>query len=241
MRKFGLIGFPLDHSFSRAYFTDIFRREGIEATYDNFAIPDISDLPELVSTVQPEGLNVTIPYKQAVIPYLNELSEAVREIGACNCITIRDGVLKGYNTDVIGFRKSLMEHLSPLHDRALVLGTGGASRAVCHVLRHLQIPYALVSRDPRAGALAYSELTAAIVSEHRLIINTTPLGMHPDEDGCPDLPFEGVGRGHYLYDLVYNPEKTRFLSRGESRGAVIANGHDMLRIQANESRKIWGV
>jgi len=241
MRKFGLIGYPLTHSFSKAYFMDIFRRDGIEATYDNYAIPEISLLPVLLDAERPEGLNVTIPYKEAVIPYLDELSDPVAEIGACNCITIGDGIRKGYNTDVIGFELSLKKFLSPRHDRALVLGTGGASKAVCHVLRKLHIPYALVSRDPSAADLDYASLDAAIISDHRLIINTTPLGMYPDVHACPDLPYEGVGEGHYLYDLVYNPEKTIFLSKGEERGAVISNGQDMLRIQADESRKIWKV
>jgi shikimate dehydrogenase len=241
MRRFGLIGYPLTHSFSRTYFTEIFRREGIDAIYENYPIPDIAAFPELLRTQCPEGLNVTIPYKEAVLPFLDEWSDAVQEIGACNCITLRGGVLKGYNTDVTGFELSLRKYLDPCHTKALVLGTGGASKAVCHVLRRMHIPLARVSRDPAAGDLTYAALTAAIVADHPLIINTTPLGMYPNVDECPDLPYAGVGKGHYLFDLVYNPEKTNFLSRGEERGAVISNGYDMLRIQADESRKIWNV
>lgn len=241
MRKFGLIGYPLTHSFSKKYFTGIFESEGIDAVYENYPIEDISAFPLLVDREKPEGLNVTIPHKESVIPYLDELSDAVKQIGACNCITVRDGILTGYNTDVIGFERSLGKYLQPGHNRALVLGTGGAAKAVVYVLRKLGIPYLQVSRKPGEGQVTYEDVDAGMVKAHRLIVNTTPLGMYPIVEGYPKIAFEGVGAGHYLYDLVYNPEKTLFLAMGEDRGAVIANGHDMLVIQADESRKIWKV
>jgi len=241
MRKFGLIGFPLTHSFSKKYFTEIFKREGIDAIYENFPITDIHDFPQLIKNEEPEGINVTIPYKESVIGFLDELTDAVQQIGACNCIAIQDGYLKGYNTDIIGFKVSLRKNLTKEHNKAMVLGTGGASKAVCYVLRQLGIPYIIVSRSAKPGQYTYDSLTDVIVKEHKLIVNTTPLGMYPKMDDCPDIPYDAIGSGHYLYDLVYNPEKTKFLQHGEQRGAVIANGYDMLLIQANESRKIWGI
>lgn len=241
MRKFGLIGYPLTHSFSKKYFTRIFEEEGIDAVYENFPISDITLFPRLMQDERPEGINVTIPYKEAVLQYLDEVSDAVAEIGACNCIRVEDGKRKGFNTDVVGFEQSLLKLLQPTHNRALVLGTGGASKAVCYVLRKLGIPYQVVSRTKADGITSYGELDAGMVSGHRLIINTTPLGMYPVIGEAPPIPYEGIGASHYLYDLVYNPERTLFLQEGERRGALVANGYDMLIIQANESRKIWGV
>ncbi|HSF46368.1 MAG TPA: shikimate dehydrogenase [Chitinophagaceae bacterium] len=241
MRKFGLIGYPLSHSFSKKYFSDIFSKEGIDAEYNNYPIENISMVRSLLEDPLLEGINVTIPYKEAVISYLDELSEAVKEIGACNCIRIRDGRTKGFNTDVLGFDRSLSKKLRPVNDKALVLGTGGAAKAVCYVLRQRNIPFWQVSRKPKEGIISYADVTHAMIEEHRLLINTTPLGMYPNTNECPALPYEAITPDHYLYDLVYNPEKTLFLQKGEERGAVIENGHDMLIIQANESRKIWNI
>lgn len=241
MRKFGLIGYPLTHSFSKKYFTEIFIAEGIEAVYENYPIEDISMFPELLKDAELEGINVTIPYKEAVITYIDELSDAVKGIGACNCIRIVNGKTMGFNTDVLGFERSLEKKLGSNHDKALVLGTGGAAKAVCYVLGRRNIPYIQVSRTKKAGVISYADITTELVREHRLIINTTPLGMYPRVDECPDIPYEDLSSDHYLYDLVYNPAKTLFLRKGEERGAVIENGHDMLIIQANESRKIWEV
>jgi shikimate dehydrogenase len=241
MRVFGLIGFPLSHSFSKKYFTDKFAREGISGCrYELFPLERIDDITGLLED-EPElaGLNVTIPYKQQVIPFLQELDPVVRDIGACNCIRVRNGRLQGFNTDVTGFEESLKAKLSPAHDRALVLGTGGAAQAVHHVLGRLGIPFLSVGRKASASVLDYGSLTPELIHGHRLIINTTPLGMYPGVDECPDIPYAAIGAGHYLYDLVYNPEKTLFLSKGEARGAVIANGGDMLVIQAEESWRIW--
>lgn len=241
MRKFGLIGFPLSHSFSQKYFTSIFLQEGIDAVYENYALEEISQVRPLFDDALLEGINVTIPYKESIMPYLDELSDAVKEIGACNCIRIRGGIKTGFNTDVIGFERSLEKKLKPHHRKALVLGTGGAAKAVLYVLKKRSIEALQVSRNPGSTSISYEGLTSEIVHEHTLIVNTTPLGMYPDLDKYPLLPYEAIGKHHYLYDLVYNPAKTMFLQKGEEQGASIENGYDMLIIQADESRKIWNV
>lgn len=242
MRQFGLIGFPLGHSFSRGFFTAKFEAEGIDARYDNFPIEDIGTFPGLLSLhPQLEGINVTIPHKENVIPFLHHLSPVVTAIGACNCIRIRDNRLTGFNTDVVGFEKSLCKKLDSHHKAALVLGTGGASKAVQYVLHQLQIPFTVISRkaDSEKGILDYGALDKEILSHATLWINTTPLGMVPDTDRMPPLDYGQVSNRHYLYDLVYNPAETRFLAMGKAKGATIENGHDMLIIQAEESWKIW--
>jgi len=242
MRYFGLIGYPLSHSFSKAYFNQKFEQEGIPAQYENYPIPSIEEFPELIRKYPLlEGINVTIPYKEAILPYLHSVSEVVRKTGACNCIRIRNGRLEGFNTDVLGFEKSLLKSLQRRHDRALVLGTGGASKAVQYVLDKLRIPFTVISRtaDPSAGILSYAELNEELLYNARLWINTTPLGMHPNVDSCPPLDYAQLGSGHYLYDLVYNPAETLFLKKGKEKGAITENGHDMLLIQAEEGWKIW--
>ena len=241
MRKFGLIGFPLTHSFSRNYFTELFSAEGIDAIYENFPLAKIDELVALCKDPLLEGLNVTIPYKEAVLAYLDDVSEAVKEIGACNCIRIQNGRKIGYNTDVIGFEKTLDVKLKPSHKKALVLGSGGAAKAVCYVLKKKKIPYLQVSRNNDSGKIPYASIDADIMYAHTLIINTTPLGMYPNVDECPDIPYDLITSEHYLYDLIYNPSKTTFLKKGEEKGAVVENGAKMLVIQANESRKIWMV
>jgi len=229
MRKFGLIGYPLTHSFSKPYFTRVFREERIPAQYENYPIAHIAELETLFADPDLEGLNVTIPYKEAVLPYLDEVSDAVGQIGACNCIHITNGRKKGYNTDVTGFERSLTKKLEPRHRKALVLGTGGAAKAVYFVLRKLGIPFVKVSRSPGEGRITYQDLSPALINEHLLIINTTPLGMYPNVESCPDLPYEAVSADHYFYDLVYNPPNTLFLEKASLKGAVIENGHDMLK------------
>lgn len=240
-RLFGLIGYPLSHSFSKRYFSEKFTRENLpENRYELYPIPQITDLPQLFKdNPDLEGLNVTIPYKEQVIPYLDELSPVVQEIGACNCIRIREGRLVGYNTDVLGFEQTLVRHLKPHHKQALVLGTGGAAKAVHYVLRQKSIEFLQVGRTAREGILDYDSLTDELMGTHTLIINTTPLGMHPQEDTAPPIPYGAIGDMHYLYDLVYNPAKTLFLQKGEERGAAIENGADMLVIQAEASWDIW--
>jgi shikimate dehydrogenase len=244
MNLFGLIGFPLSHSFSKKYFTERFTREGIPDTaYENFPIASIEALPALIAA-HPDlkGLNVTIPYKEAVIPFLTYQNEVVKETSACNCIKIENGELSGYNTDVIGFERTLSKFLLPIHNKALILGTGGAAKAVAYVLKRLGIEYKYVTRKSDAGDpshISYQQLTDAHVSEHLLIVNTTPLGMYPDTERAPAINYELVTPRHYLFDLTYNPERTLFLRNGEQKGATIQNGYDMLVIQAEESWNIW--
>jgi shikimate dehydrogenase len=243
MRKFGLIGFPLSHSFSPAFFSKKFLKEGYaDCSYDAFPIESIQKLPELLEeNKELEGLNITIPYKKQVIPYLDRCTTAVRQTLACNCIKIKDKILSGYNTDVIGFEKSLLPHLTNAHAAALVLGTGGAAAAVKFVLKKLQIEFLSVSRTaiPDNNIISYSDLTKEVLDAHKLIINTTPLGMYPDVNSSPDISYEFLSPQHYLYDLVYNPEKTQFLKKGIEKGCIVKNGADMLIIQAEESWKIW--
>ena len=241
MRAFGLIGFPLGHSFSKKYFGDKFEREGIAGNaYELFPLEQIDQLEDLLAS-NPDlvGLNVTIPYKEQVIPYLDSMSPVVEEIGACNCIHIQEGCLIGHNTDVIGFSRSFLPKLKPHHKQALILGTGGSSKAVAYTLKELGIPFLQVSRTPVDGMIAYEEIDQRMLESHTLLINTTPIGMFPDITKAPSIPYEFIGADHYLFDLVYNPEKTRFLQEGALRGAAVENGSDMLVIQAEASWEIW--
>ncbi len=241
MRKFGLIGYPLTHSFSEKYFTDKFRTEGIAGCrYNLYSIPSIDQLPSILQQ-HPEGLNVTIPYKKAVLPFLNQSTQAVQQIGACNCIHLHNGQLTGHNTDVAGFEQTLVLGLQSHNTHALVLGTGGASAAVEYVLKKLGIEYALVSRTSNAAknVLGYDNITKAVIEKYTVIINTTPLGTYPAINTCPAIPYKYLSPASYLYDLVYNPAETMFLKRGKNQGATIKNGEKMLEIQAEESWKIW--
>ncbi|RMF20527.1 MAG: shikimate dehydrogenase [Bacteroidetes bacterium] len=241
-RLFGLIGFPLSHSFSKKYFAEKFAREGlVHCAYELFPLERIEDFPALLRRY-PElaGLNVTIPHKTAVIPYLDELDEEAAQVGAVNTIAIREGHTRGYNTDVYGFRQSLLEFLPRPQGRgALVLGTGGAARAVAHVLRQLGLAFRFVSRSPGKDRLTYEALRPEHLKTADLIVNTTPLGMSPNVDSCPALPWEAIGPQHYLYDLVYNPAQTRFLQRGAQQGAHTLNGLRMLHLQAEKAWEIW--
>jgi shikimate dehydrogenase len=240
MRRYGLIGYPLTHSFSQKYFTEKFVQLGITGcVYENFELKDISELPAALRQPGLCGLNVTIPYKKQVLPFLTHRSDAVVEMGACNCIDIRNGELTGYNTDVVGFRQSLKPFLQSHHDRALILGTGGASAAVEFVLKRLGISFQYVSRTAVGGAIAYHELTPGIMDTHRLIVNTTPLGMYPNTDDFPGIPYQYITTKHHLFDLIYNPAETLFLTKGKERGATIQNGYEMLVLQAEESWRIW--
>lgn len=241
MRAFGLIGYPLGHSFSKKYFADKFEREGITGNvYELYPLEQIGEIEELLnSNPYLAGLNVTIPYKEQVIAYLDSMSPVVEEIGACNCIHIQDGRLMGHNTDVIGFSRSLLPKLKPHHKKALILGTGGSSKAVAHTLKELNIPFLQVSRSPSEGMIGYEEINQSILEAHTLLINTTPVGMYPDIEKAPAIPYQFIGADHYLFDLVYNPERTRFLKEGALRGATVENGSDMLVIQAEASWEIW--
>lgn len=243
MRKFGLIGYPLSHSFSPAFFSEKFAREGYEdCSYKAFPIESIELFSTLIAeNPDLEGINVTIPYKKAVIPFLQNATEEVQQTAACNCIRIMKGVLSGHNTDVIGFEKSILPHLKPIHNKALILGTGGAAAAVEYVLKKMKIDFLSVSRNkkPKENILTYIEVNREVLDEYKLIINTTPLGMYPDVNKCPDIPYGFITDQHYLYDLVYNPDQTLFLKKGSEKGATTKNGSDMLIIQAEESWKIW--
>ncbi len=242
MRRYGLIGYPLTHSFSQRYFSEKFGREGIrDCLYSNFSLPAIGELSSVLADPTLCGLNVTIPYKEQVMPFLHTRSAVVEEIGACNCIRIEAGRLTGYNTDVVGFEQSLVRQLAPHHRQALVLGTGGASKAAEYVLRKLGIGYRLVSRRPRPDTpdMGYDQVDTRVMTESTLIINATPLGMYPLVDECPPLPYEALTSRHYLFDLIYNPARTLFLRQGEGRGATVENGQEMLILQAEESWRIW--
>lgn len=238
MKTYGLIGFPLDHSFSEAYFKEKFEREHIKAQYLNFPLHDLDDFPDFLRHTQPDGLNVTIPYKERIIRHLQKLDPLAEEVGAVNCIQIRNGQLKGFNTDVLGFEQTLLplcEHPVP----ALVFGTGGASKAVCYVLEKHQFPYRMVSRNEILNGYTYDELTRAVIEAHPLLINTTPVGTFPDNEACLPLAYKWVNAGHIAYDLIYNPERTRFLTYCEAEGARIQNGRRMLEIQAEASYRIF--
>lgn len=243
MRLYGLIGYPLGHSFSKQYFTEKFEREGLPGyKYELLPIPSIKDLTGLLSS-NPflSGLNVTIPYKEQVLDYVTVLMPAVKVIGAANTIKFIGDKLIAYNTDVIGFEKSFTKKIRPHHKKALILGTGGSSKAVQFVLKKLNIDFLLVTRrEPSGnGIIKYSMLDETIMNDHQVIINCTPAGMYPKEAEYPLLPYHFISDQHYLFDLVYKPEITIFLKKGEKNGAVIQNGYEMLVIQAEESWKIW--
>jgi shikimate dehydrogenase len=243
MKLYGLIGYPLGHSFSKQYFTEKFHEEGLtDCSFEAFPIPSINEFPSLLKA-NPEllGLGVTIPYKELVLPYLDELSGEVAAIGATNSIKISNGKLTGFNTDIIGFEQSFSKFLKPHHTRALVLGAGGASKAVQYVLRKLKIDYVVVTRSPRpgTGSISYREIDATTISLHPVIINCTPLGMFPNVTTSPEIPYQYLTPDHYLFDLVYKPGKTVFLEKGEVAGAATQNGYEMLILQAEASWKIW--
>ncbi|MFI3268910.1 MAG: shikimate dehydrogenase [Rikenellaceae bacterium] len=243
MRKFGLIGEHLPHSFSGKYFAGKFRREGIEGCeYSLYELAAIDELEQLLSsTPELEGFNVTIPYKQQVIKFLSSLSPEAEAVGAVNCVKREaDGALVGYNTDVVGLRSSLLDLLSGERPtRALILGTGGAALAAEYILRELDIEYKLVSRQGGEWRLNYSEVTPDVISDNKLIINATPLGTYPNTSTAPEIPYEALTSNHYLFDLVYNPPLTKFLESGQKQGAKVKNGSEMLIGQAEAAWMIW--
>ncbi len=243
-KLYGLIGYPLGHSFSQNYFNQKFEAENIDARYVNFEIPEIEDLHNILARHSNlTGLNVTIPYKQQVIPLLDEMDAEAAAIGAVNVIKFirRDGrlILKGYNSDIVGFRDSIAPLLTEHHTRALVLGTGGASRAIAYALRSLGIEPQLVSRKPAPGVITYGDLSPEIMETHKVIVNTTPLGMYPHVDECPDIPYNLLTSDHLCYDLLYNPDVTMFMKRSSEAGAEVKNGLEMLLLQAFAAWEIW--
>ena len=233
MRKFGIIGKPLEHSYSAKYFTEKFVRDAIDAEYKLYEIDDLSNLPALMAEL--EGFNVTYPYKMAVMPYLQAIDPIADMIGAVNVVS--GGI--GYNTDWIGFKQSLLPHLRKEDTHALVLGTGGVSKAVQYALQQLGIEYTLVSRHKLSDVLCYNDITASVMDAHTLIVNSTPLGMLPDINSLPPIPYEYISDRHLLYDCVYNPACTAFLSKGKAHGARIINGLQMLYAQADIAWEIW--
>lgn len=244
---YGLIGYPLTHSFSMRYFNNKFESENIDAEYVNFEIPDIGDLMEVISE-NPElsGLNVTIPYKEQIIPYMDEMDSEAALIGAVNVVKIirgRNGDirLKGYNSDAMGFQNSIAPLINDKRRKALILGTGGASKAVYRALVNLGVEPVFVSRHPERGELAYSDLTPEVMAEHRVIINCSPLGMYPAIDNCPDIPYNLLTSDHLCYDLIYNPDVTTFMKKAQANGAEVKNGLEMLLLQAFESWNIWNL
>lgn len=247
MNTYGLIGYPLGHSFSRKFFTEKFEKEGIDAQYLNFEIPSIEEFPEIIKN-NPElrGLNVTIPYKQQVMQYLDEISEEAKAIGAVNVVKCQLSTvncqlhLTGYNSDVIGFVESIKPLLKPHHKKALILGTGGASKAIRYGLeKKLGMKTLFVSRSAREGMITYEEVTAEVLKEYEVIVNCSPVGMYPHVDECPALPYEAMNESNLLYDLVYNPLETLFMKKGAAQGATVKNGLEMLHLQAIASWEFW--
>ena len=240
MSLYGLIGYPLSHSFSKKYFDKKIEEEGIlNASFENFSIADIELLKGILERKELKGLAVTIPYKRAVIDFLDSYSEAVKQMQACNCIKVEEGRYVGFNTDVIGFEQSFVKLLKPQHKQALVLGTGGAASAVVYVLDKLGINWRYVSRTRNADNYTYEELNEEIIQSNTIIINASPVGTFPDVTACPAIPYQYLSDKHYLYDLVYNPPETTFLKKGKEKGAIIKNGYEMLQLQAEENWKIW--
>lgn len=242
-KRFGLLGRNINYSFSRGYFTDKFNSNSVfeGCTYENFDIPEITDFPEIIkSTAYLKGINVTIPYKEVVIPYLDKLSKKALEIGAVNTIKLtKKGKLKGYNTDYYGFMQSLKPMLQPHHKKALILGTGGASKGVAYALKELGILYTFVSREAKAGIIDYPRINAPIFDNHQIIINTSPVGTSPNIEACPLIPYELFTEKHIAYDLIYNPAETQFIKKAAIAGAQTKNGEDMLIFQAEKAWEIW--
>ena len=244
MQKYGLIGYPLKHSFSISYFNEKFQSEGIDAEYVNFEIPSINDLPGIIKgNPNLQGFNVTIPYKEKVISYLDEIDKTAIPIGAINVVKVirQKGKVKliGYNSDIIGFTRSIEPLLESHHKKALILGTGGAAKAVYHGLKSLGVESVYVTRQTRPDMLTYEELTPEIIAEHTIIVNCTPIGMSPQVDFCPNIPYEYLTPNHLLYDLLYNPDTTLFMKKGAAKGAVVKNGLEMLLLQAFAAWEIW--
>ncbi|MGE4289676.1 MAG: shikimate dehydrogenase [Salinivirgaceae bacterium] len=243
MDIYGLVGYPLTQSFSQKYFTQKFVNENIQAQYLNFSIESIDEFPEIIENQIIKGLNVTIPYKEKVLPFIHHLDETAQKVGAVNVVKItyqkNKARLIGYNSDVYGFELSLKKYLKPNHTRALVLGTGGAAKAVVYVLKKLGIDFKTVSRKAGRGDFVYQKLTHNNIADAPLLINTTPLGMFPLINTFPELPYEAVSSAHLAFDLIYNPEETQFMKKCAQQGAVAVNGYEMLVNQAEKAWEIW--
>lgn len=242
MTKFGLLGYPLGHSFSKHFFENLFEALSINARYDLYPFSDKNHLEKFLQEQKNlKGFNVTIPYKQVIMPLLDDCDAAAKQIGAVNVVKNINGKWKGYNTDYLGFMSSLDTHVFPSNTKALILGNGGAAQAVKYALMHMKIPFVIVSRNEKESEniFSYADLTKFVLRDFNFIINTTPLGMYPDENICPDIPYDFLNENHFLYDLVYNPETTLFLQKGKEQGAQIKNGLEMLHEQAKAAWNIW--
>lgn len=239
MRNYGVIGFPLSHSFSPEYFKQKFIKENIAATYTAFPIEDLNQIRSLVNEKNLSGFNVTIPYKEKIISLLDSLNDEAKEIGAVNCVKVANDKLTGFNTDAYGFQIALNDVMKSKPENALVLGLGGAARAVKYVLKKSGINFISVVREKSKGDLLWNELTEKIISENLLIINCTPLGMFPNEKSFPPIPYSAITEKHLLFDLVYNPAETLFMKNGKEKGATVSNGLRMLELQADKSWEIW--
>lgn len=241
MTKFGLIGRNISYSFSRTYFTEKFNNEGISASYQNFDLQDISEFPGVINnTPNLKGLNVTIPYKEQIISFLDTLDPVASEIGAVNTIKLHpDGKLTGFNTDYFGFAEAIKPHLKNHHQNAMILGTGGASKAVAYALKSLGIEITFVSRTPKKGSLSYNDLDEAVMAANTVIINCTPLGTFPKTEEYPPIPVDKINRQHLIFDLIYNPPETKLMELAKQRGARVLNGYEMLELQAEKAWEIW--
>ena len=240
-KRYGLVGKDITYSFSRSYFTKKFKNEGISScSYENFDLESIEQIKEVLKAKNLGGLNVTIPYKEAIIPYLDELSEDAKIIGAVNTIRfLPNGKTEGHNTDAYGFKAALLKQFDNYATRALILGTGGASKAIRYVLEQLNIQPLFISRNPKEGQINYGQIDSCVMQAHLLIINCTPLGTHPEVNKAPEIPYESISSEHFLFDLIYNPKLTLFLKKGKKRKATTQNGLFMLEQQAEKSWKIW--
>ena len=241
MKQFGLIGKQLSHSFSPSFFADFFQKQGIDANYATYELQEISDFPQLIKDHDFSGLNVTIPYKTAIIPYLDELDPLAEEIQAVNVVSFENGKTKGYNTDVFGFQQSIKPFLTFHHERALIFGTGGASKAVAFVFKSLGIDVIFVSQTESSlsNHFTYADVNEHMIAACKVIVNCTPLGMSPHVDAAPDMPYDALSEEHLVIDLIYNPEETLFLKQAKSKGAVTKNGYEMLVFQAEKAWRIW--
>ncbi|MDO9262236.1 MAG: shikimate dehydrogenase [Flavobacteriaceae bacterium] len=240
--SFGLIGKNIHYSFSKQYFTEKFHQLNLSNhEFHHFDIDNLDKLPEILKKYpQLKGLSVTIPYKEQIIPFLDDISSDVKAIGAVNCIKIQHQKLIGYNTDIFGFEKSFKTLLQPFHQKALILGTGGASKAVKFVLKKLNIPFISVARNPKKeDEITYQSLTHQLIDEYQIIINCTPVGTFPSVNDFPPIPYESLTTHHFLFDLIYNPSETVFLKKGKEKGALIKNGLEMLELQAEKAWEIW--
>ena len=242
MQEYGLIGKNISYSFSEGYFTNKFKELGIsDSSYSTFDLSDISELHDLLKSMPNlKGFNITIPYKEDVLDFLDDIDESAKDIKAVNTVKIENGKLIGFNTDTFGFKTSIKPFFEPQHRKALILGTGGAAKAIAFVLEQLGVDYLYVSRNPKTDKeVSYSDLTKEAITNFPFIINCSPVGTFPNIDSCPDIPYEGITSSHLLYDLVYNPEETLFLKKGKDKGASIVNGLSMLHHQAEEAWRIW--